>query len=250
MTVLVGGSLAGGGVVVNETLLDGRSFSRGDAGTYSAPGDVPVFYDGDDNTLRLDLGQTPIGEIAIENVTVGDILEGSTLPAGETNVVFLGGLPASTGFEETFIEIGHLTIEKWRCTQLKLSNIEAYELNLKWNASDGQSLSAVAGVPRARAIGGGNRADSMGTKGGYYDQIKIQAASSGVNGRVDVLRMSNIQSRGGPCVLDRLKVGILDVLYNESGAGDGLAAKDFVVSDTVVFKTLNNVDNVEIPVAP
>jgi hypothetical protein len=249
-TVLIGGSVAGGGVVVNETLLDGPSFSRGSPGVYDAPGDAPVFYDGADNTLRLDLSIVPVGEITIQNVTIGDILEGSDLPAGETDVLFLGGLPATGTHEETFLEIGHLTIDRWRCTQLELSDIEAYELNIKFNASDGQSIAPTPGTPRNRAVGGGNRADSMTTSGGYYDQIKIQAPHSGVDGRVDVMRLSNIQSRGGPCTLSRLKVGTLDVFFNIVGAGDGFAAKDLVVESSVVCKICNVSDNVEIIVEP
>ena len=248
--LLFAGSVAGGGVVVNETLLDGPSFSRGSPGVYDAPGDAPVFHDGDDNTLRIDLSTTPVGEIIIQNVTIGDILVGSDLPAGETDVLFLGGLPATGTHEETFLEIGHLTIDRWRCTQLELSDIEAYELNIKFNASDGQSIAPTPGTPRNRAVGGGNRADSMITSGGYYDQIKIQAPHSGVDGRVDVMRLSNIQSRGGPCTLSRLKVGTLDVLFNVVGAGDGFAAKDLVVESSVVCKICNVSDNVEIIVEP
>jgi hypothetical protein len=135
-------------------------------------------------------------------------------------------------------------------TQLKLSNIEAYELNIKYNASDGQSIAPTPGIPRNRAVGGGNRADSMGTAGGYYDQIKIHAPSSGIDGRVDVMRLSNIQSRGGPCVLDRLKVGTLDVFFNVVGAGDGFANKDFIVANSVICKVCNTDENVEIIVEP
>lgn len=247
--LLFAGTVASGGYVAAE-VLEGPSFSRGDPGVYDAPGDAPVFYDGKDNTLRIDLSTTPVGQIVIENVTIGDILVGSDLPAGETDVLFLGGLPATGTHEETFLEIGHLTIDRWRCTQLELSDIEAYELNIKFNASDGQSIAPTPGTPRNRAVGGGNRADSMITSGGYYDQIKIQAPHSGIDGRVDVMRLSNIQSRGGPCTLSRLKVGTLDIFFNIVGAGDGFAAKDLVVESSVVCKICNVSDNVEIIVEP
>jgi len=251
-SLLVAGSVAGGGVVVNETILAERSFSRGDPGNYAAPMDNPISYVEGDNPLRIDLGATPIGEIVIENTTIGTAYTGSALPSGESNAVVIGGLPTvvDPAFTETYLEVGEMTVDRWRCTQLKLDNIEAHTLNLKWNASDGQSIAPVAGVPRARAIGGGNRADNMTTSGGYYDQIKLTAATSGVNGKVDVLRLSNLYTKGGPCVLSRIKAGTLNIILNEVGAGDGFAVKDFIVATSVIYKNLNNVDNVEVSISP
>lgn len=252
VSFLVAGSAVGGGVVVNETILSEKSFSAGDAGIYSAPLDTPVFAAEEFNTLRLDLGTTPVGEIAIENVTVGTAYANSTLPSGETNVVIVGGLPTvvDPAFTETFLEVGHLIIDRWRCTELHLTNIEAHVLNVEQNVSDGQSIAAIAGTPRPRAIGGGNRANSMYTDSGYYDQIKITSASSGVNGKVDVLRLSNIFSKGGDCVIDRVKAGTVDIILNEVGAGDGFATKDFTIAASVVYKTFNNNDNVEVSISP
>jgi hypothetical protein len=250
MALLFAGSTVGTGVVVNETVFAQKSFSRGDAGVYNAPLDAPIRYEEGNNTLRIDLGTTPVGAITIKDVTVGTAYANSALPAGESNVIVIGGLPATGGFTETYLEVGHLIIDRWRCDQLKLEHIQAYELNIKYNASDGQSIGPVAGVPRARGIGGGNRADAMRTSGGYYDQIKLTAPSSGVHGKVDVLTLSNLYTKGAPCLISRVKVGILDVIYNEVGTGDGLAGKDFIVADTVIYKTFNNVDNVEVAISP
>jgi len=134
---------------------------------------------------------------------------------------------------------------------LILKEIEVHTLNVKYTSSDGQSISAVPGTPRNRGIGGGNRADSMTTNGSYYDQIKILAAAeSGVNGKVDVMTLSNILSSGGSCVLSRIKAGTIDVLFNEVGNGDGFAAKDFVIQDTVIFQNYVSVGNVEVAIAP
>ena len=101
-----------------------------------------------------------------------------------------------------------------------------------------------------RGIGGGNRADAMITKGGTYDQIKITASVSGVSSQVDVMKLSNLYTKGGPCVLKRLKVGTLDLVYNEVGAGDGVAVKDLIVGTSVTYKVFNNVDNVEVSISP
>ena len=246
---ILAGSAAGGGLVANE-VLEGRSFARGDAGVYSAPLDVPTAYVDGDNTLRIDLGTTPVGEISIANVTIGTAFTGSTLPSGESNVIVIGGIAASSGFTETYLEVGHLIIDRWRCTKLQLSNIEVFELNVKYNASDGQSIAPTPGTPRNRGIGGGNRADNMGTQGGTYDMLKLTSASSGVNGKVDVLRLSNLYTKGGPCIVSRVKAGTIDVLLNETGAGDGFATKDFSIATSVVYKTFNNVDNVETSISP
>jgi hypothetical protein len=248
--LLAVGGTAGGGVVVNETILSDRSFSRGDSGTYSAPADIPIVYSDSDNTLRVDLGTTPVGEIVIENVTVGTAFANSTLPSGQTNVVTIGGTAASSGFTATWLEIGHLIIDRWRCTNFSMSDIEAHTLNIRFNASDGQSISPVAGTPRARGIGGGNRADSMVTSGGTYDQIRIGAPTSAVNGKVDVLRLSNLLTKGGPCVLSRIKAGTIDVEFMEVGAGNGFATKEFVVATTTVYKIATITDNVEVSISP
>jgi len=238
----------GGTAIVADQVLEGRSFQRGDSGVYTAPLDVPTEWSEANNTLDVQLGSTEIGTIVIENVTVGTAYTGSALPTGETNAILIGGLPETTtpAFTETFLEVGYLTIEKWACDDLNLTNIEAYQLNIKYNASDGQSISPVAGTPRNRGIGGGNRADSMTTSGGLYDQIKVQAATSGVNGKVDVLTLSNINSSGGPCVLDRIKAGTIDVILNEIGGDADFSTKEFTIATTVVYKNILNVDNVEV----
>ena len=130
LTLIIGGSTVGGGVIVNETLLAEKSFARGDAGVYTAPSDVPTEYSDDNNTLRLDLGTTPVGEIVIENITVGTAYTNSTLPSGETNVIIVGGLPTATDFTATWLEVGHLIIDRWRCTKLTLDTIEVHTLNV------------------------------------------------------------------------------------------------------------------------
>ena len=248
---LVAGSTVGGGVVINETILAERSFGRGDSGVYSAPADIPTSYSDSDNTLRVDLhGSTPVGEIIIENITIGTAFAGSTLPSGHTNVIRVGGPAASSGFTATWLEVGHLIIDRWRCTTFSMSDIEAHTLNIRYNTSDGQSISPVAGTPRARAIGGGNRADSMVTSGGTYDMVVIGAPTSGVSGKVDVLRLSNIFTKGGACILARIKAGTIDVEYLEVGAGNGFATKEFVIATSTVYKNANILDNVEESISP
>jgi len=249
-TMLFAGTTVGGAAVVNETLLSERSFKRGDSGVYSAPSDIPTSYSEDDNTLRVNLAATSVGEITIEDITLGTAYVGSTLPAQQTSVILVGGTAASEGFTATWLEVGHLTIDRWRCTTFELSDIETHSLNIIGNSSDGQSISPVPGVPRRRAIGGGNRADSMLTSGGTYDQLVIAAPTSAVNGKVDKLTLSNLYTKGGLCKVSRIKADTVDILLNEVGAGNGFATKEFVVATSVIYKKATIEDNVEVTISP
>ena len=248
--LLLAGSVAGGGIVVNEAMTS-RSFSAGDPGVYNAPSDLPVFYEERFNTLRLDLGTTSVGLVEISDISLGTAYTGSALPSGETNVVIVGGLPAvaDPAFTETFLEVGTLIIDRWRCETLTITNSQVHNLIVNGNASDGQSIAPVAGTPRNRGINGGNRASDMVTGGGYYDQLKITSASSGVNGKIDVLRISNLYSKGGGCVIDRVKAGTIEVTLNEIGGDTNLSTKAFTVATSVIYKSFTNTENVEVSMA-
>ena len=259
--LLTVGATAGGGVVVNETILSERSFSGGDSGIYAAslardmglegspPLDVPTEYVEGSNTLRIDLGSTPVREITIENVSVGTVFTGSALPSGEANVVQISGNTISGG-TNTRLEIGHLIFEKSRCKKLELSDIQAHTVLIKGNASDGQSISVSPGSSRMRAIGGGHQqADAMVTNGGTYDRIWIQAPASGVNGKIGLLKLSNLYTKGGTCLLSKMNIGTMEILLNEVGMGDGFATKEFTVATTVTGANITVEDNVEVTIA-
>jgi hypothetical protein len=255
-TFLFAGSAVGGGVVVNETVFAERSFQRGDSGVYAASVvgqnanlDVPTSYVEGSNTLRIDLGSTPVREITIENVSVGTVFTGSALPSGEANVVQISGNTISGG-TNTRLEIGHLIFEKSRCKKLELTDIQAHTIVIRGNSSDGQSLSPSPGTSRMRAIGGGHQqADAMITSGGTYDRIWIQAPNSGVNGKIDILRLTNLYTKGGLCVLSKMNVGTLEILLNEIGMGDGFSTKEFTVATTVTGANITIEDNVEVTIA-
>ena len=249
--LLFAGSTVGTGVVVNETVFAERSFSRGDPGIYLAPGDSPVSYVTDPeeegyNTLRIDLGSTPVRAITIENVSIGTVFTGSALPSGVQNAVEVGG----TASASTRLEVGHLIFEKSRCKKLELSDLQIHTLIIKGNASDGQSIAPSPGTSRMRAIGGGHhQASDMTHSGGTFDRIWISAPTSNVNGKVDKLTLSNLYTKGGPCVLTRMNVGTMEILLNEVGVGDGFATKEFTVATNVTAANLTVVDNVEVTIS-
>ena len=252
--LLFAGSTVGGGVIVNETILAERSFTNGDPGVYAAPGNVPVSYVTDPeqdgyNTLRIDLGATSVREITIENVSVGTVFTGSALPSGQQNVVDVGG-NVVTGGTNTRLEIGHLIFEKSRCKKLTLSDIQTHTLIVRGNARDGQSIAPSAGTSRMRAIGGGHhQADAMVHSGGTFDRIWIQAPSSGVNGKIGTLKLSNLYTKGGECVLTKINAGTIEILLNEVGMGNGFATKEFVIATNVTAANMTIEDNVEVTIA-
>jgi hypothetical protein len=249
VVALLGTSVAGG-VVVNETLLDGPSFRRGDAGVYLAPHDAPIFYTDQYNTLRVNLEDIAANEVSISNISLGTVPTGSTLPSGETSAILVGGLPSSSGFSETFIEVTWLILKRLKCDSFDLSNTEAHTLNILGNRSDGHSIGPNLGNPPRVTVIGGDATGNMISSNGNYDQLKIQATKSGVNGRVHKLILENIHSKGGPCKFSRIKADRIDVELNETGLGNGLSTKEFIISTSTVFKNLSNLENIEVTVTP
>jgi hypothetical protein len=249
ISMLVAGSAVGGGVVAAE-VMEGRSFSAGHSGTYLAPGDEPVEWEEGTQTLRVDLGTTPLGRLELSNISINTHAN-SALPSGQTNALILGGVAASSDpvFVETYLEVGELYIEKWRCSKLTMEHIEVNHLILTKNAADGISHNPVAGTPRARGISGGVRANEMSVKNSTYDQVVITSATTNIDGRVDVIRMTNIWSKE-PCLLSRIKAGTITITLSEVGNGDGLALKDWTIANTVVYQTLEADQNIEILISP
>jgi len=101
-----------------------------------------------------------------------------------------------------------------------------------------------------RAIGGGHhQASEMVTSGGTYDRIWIQAPTSGVNGKVGTLRLSNLLTKGGECVLSKMNVGTARIELNEVGMGNGFATKEFAIATSVTAANMTISDNVEVTIA-
>jgi len=253
--LLVAGSTATTAVTVNE-ITEGRSFNRGDPGVYAAPLDAPTFFDDKDNTLQINLGAIPVREITIENVSVGTVYTGdaagseaSVLPSGKAEVILISGNPAvvDPAFTATRIEIGKFIFEKSRCKSLDVSDSDIHTIIIEHNASDGQSIIQTSGVARNRAIGGGHhQAEAMVTSGGQYDRIWIDAPSSGVNGKVGTLTLSNVFTKGGTCTFKNLDIGTLVIRQNEIGNDSDLATKEFQITSTVTGANWTVTDNVEI----
>jgi hypothetical protein len=246
-SLLIGASAVTGGVVVNETVFAEKSFARGDSGVYSNGGsDTPTSWTEGENTLRIKLGTTPIKAVTISDVSVGTAFTGSTLPSGATTTIDIGG----SGVTDTWLHVGTFVFERNRCEVLTLSNIKTATLNITSNASDGQSLSPSAGTIRNRAVlGGHGMASNMSTTGGLYDRVVIEAPTSGVNGQIDTLTISNLYTKGGLCRLTRIKAGTVTIHLNVIGGDSDLSTKSFTVMDNVTASVINLSDNVEVSMA-
>ena len=254
--LLVAGSTATTAVTVNETVFADRCFSCGDYGEYNAPNDKPLDREYTDNTLQINLSAVPVREILIENVSVGTVFTGdaagseaSVLPSGKAEAILVSGNPTvvDPAFTATRIEIGEMIIEKSRCKSMDFSDVDAHTIIIEHNASDGQSIIQTGGTARARAIGGGhNQAEALTVNGGLYDRVWIDAGTSGVNGKVQKLTLSNIFTKGGTCSFKNLDIGTLTIRQNEVGHDSDLATKEFQITSTVTGANWTVTDNVEI----
>ena len=245
-SLLLAGSVAGGGVVAAEVMKP-PSFAAGDTGIYSAPSDIPTFFSPEYNTLRVDLGTTPVKNLEISSVSIGTAFAGSALPSGATTTIDVGGSASAS----TYLIIGEMEFSKNRCETLELKDINVFNLRIMDNSSDGQSIAPTAssGIRNRAVLGGYVMAQDMSTEGGLYDRILIQAPNSGVNGQVDNLVLSNIYTKGGACVLNRIRGGTLTVKLNEIGGDSNLATKAFTVATDVKATNITNTGNVEVSMA-
>ena len=164
-------SLAGGGVIVNETVLKDRTFENGDSGYYSSnnpTGNINIPDEtleqalkrqDSDNTLRIIVKTVPIQSVIVENLSIGTAYNSSTLPtyaANTGNALIVEGTNSSTLSIVTYLEVGELIFEENRCDKLILRDIETHSIELIGNSADGLSISQTVGTGRQRAIIGGH----------------------------------------------------------------------------------------------
>ena len=129
---------------------------------------------------------------------------------------------------------------------MTIKHVSTHSLTITGNTSDGQSISAGAGTIRQRAVlGGHGMAQAMSTTGGLYDRIHITAPTASTNGQVQDLTISNVYSRGGECVLNRIKANSITISQNEIGGDSSLVTKAFQVEETVTASVLEIDGNVE-----
>ena len=285
ISFLAVGGVATTTVAVDQTVFADKSFFRGDAGVYSAPRDIPLpltaknvteeiekVLKTEQNTLAITLGTVPVREIKIENVSVGAIYKGSagsdagntsaipstcdaTNPAKTGNAlcpaILVSGIPANgdvnPAIVATRLRIAEMNLSRSRCKEIIFEDVDAHSIDISYNSADGISIYQQAGTaPRRNAMGGHHQAENMTTSGGTYDRLLIIANSSGINGEIGKLDLSNIYSKGGICLFKNLDIGQLNITENEAGDDNNLATKEFQIKNTVLGANWSVIDNVEL----
>jgi hypothetical protein len=242
--------------------------------TKNLPEDIEKVLKTEQNTLAITLNAVPVREIKIENVSVGAIYKGSagsdagnssaipvtcdaTNPAKTGNAlcpaILVSGIPAVAASGDTpavvatRIRIAEMTLSSSRCKEIVFEDVDAHSIDISYNHADGISLYQQAGTaPRRSPMGGHHQAENLTTSGGTYDRLLIIANSSGVNGEIGKLDLTNIYSKGGVCLFKNLDIGTLNILQNEAGDDNNLATKEFLIKNTVLGSNWNVVDNIEI----
>jgi len=266
IALLFSASTVGSGIVINETVLKDRTFENGDAGYYSsnnATGNINIPDEtleqalkrqDSDNTLRIIVKTVPIQSVIVENLSIGTSYNSSTLPSYATNTgnaLIVEGTNSSTLSIVTYLEVGELIFEENRCDKLILRDIETHNIELIGNSADGISVTQTVGTGRQRAIIGGHfQSKSLRTEYGLFDFFHLSADTNGKNGKIGKLHIKNVVSKGGACLLNRIKADTVKIHRNYIGADSNLATKDFVVESTVNAVHWLAEDNIEMLISP
>ena len=266
IALLFSASTVGSGIVINETVLKDRTFENGDAGYYSsnnATGNINIPDEtleqalkrqDSDNTLRIIVKTVPIQSVIVENLSIGTSYNSSTLPSYATNTgnaLIVEGTNSSTLSIVTYLEVGELIFEENRCDKLILRDIETHSIELIGNSADGLSITQTVGTGRQRAIIGGHfQSKSLRTEYGLFDFFHLSADTNGKNGKIGKLHIKNVVSKGGACLLNRIKADTIKIHRNYIGADSNLATKDFVVESTVNAVHWLAEDNIEMLISP
>ena len=265
ISLLAVGGTVGSGIVVNEVLAD-RTFEAGDAGYYSSnnpTGNINIPDEtleqalkrqDSDNTLRIIVKTVPIQSVIVENLSIGTSYNSSTLPSYATNTgnaLIVEGTNSSTLSIVTYLEVGELIFEENRCDKLILRDIETHSIELIGNSADGISVTQTVGTGRQRAIIGGHfQSKSLRTEYGLFDFFHLSADTNGKNGKIGKLHIKNVVSKGGVCLLNRIKANSIKIHRNFIGSDSDLATKDFVVESTVNAVHWLAEDNIEMLISP
>ena len=260
--LLAVGGTATTAVAVNEIVVE-RSFANGSPGIYAAPSEFPSetlekemawrkdFPD--DNTLRIVLGTTPVEEINISNVSIGEAYTGSTVPSGKAEAILIEGKSG----QDARLEIGELLFDRNTCKSLTLSDVNAHKVVIKENIADGLSISqTLTSTLRNLRVSGGNfMADLLKTEGGTYDRIWLDTGSlTTTNAKINKLVLSNIVSSGGTCVIRQADIGELTIQFSQIGHDSNLTTKEFTVQSSTLASIWEVNNNYEVllstPVPP
>ena len=260
----VGGTVSTG--VVAAELIQDRTFESGSPGYYNSnnpTGEINIpdesleqalkRADGD-TTLRIMLNTIPIETVSLSNLTIGTAFNSSSLPtyASNTgNALIVEGTNSSTLSIVNYLEVGELIFEENICDKLILRDVETHSIELIGNAADGLSITTTNGVARQRAIIGGHyQSKSLVSEYGTFDFLFLSAMTNAKNGKIGKLHIKNVVSKGGACLLNRIRANSIKIHRNFIGTDNNLSTKDFVVESTVNAVHWLVEDNIEMLISP
>ena len=266
IALLFSASTVGSGIVINETVLKDRTFEDGSPGYYNSnnvTGEINIPDEtleqalkrhDSDNTLRIILNTMPVQEVSIQNVTIGTAYNSSTLPAYATNTgnaLIIEGTNSSTISVVNYLEVGELEFSENICDKLILRDIEAHSIEIIGNSADGLSITQSVGNGRQRAIIGGHfQSKSLKTEFGMFDFLFLSSMTNAKNGKIGKLSVKNTVTKGGACLLNRIKADTIKIHRNYIGSDSNLSTKDFVVESTVNAVHFLVEDNLEMLISP
>ena len=243
---VIGIATVGTTTAVAVEALEPPKFSDAIAGEFYAPNDIPIFTDERFNTLLVTVSSTPLDSLIVSSTSLGTIYGGS-LPQGATTSVDISGTSANR------LTIGELTLDRLRCKQLKLSEINVNTLRVTSNIADGISFATSAGSglqTRSRNIIGGNHSAAiLEQAGGTYDRFVVQVANGITDASIGELTLTDTLTRGGLCRLKFIDASVITIKDSIIGSGSGINSKDFVIEDTVMSQNTYLSGNLEMAVA-
>ncbi len=256
----VGGTVSTG--VVAAELIQDRTFESGSPGYYNSnnvTGEINLPDESleealkrkdSDNTLRIILNTMPVQEVSIQNVTIGTAYNSSTLPTYATNTgnaLIIEGTNSSTLSVVNYLEVGTLEFSENICDKLILRDIEAHSIEIIGNSADGLSITQSVGNGRQRAIIGGHfQSKSLKTEFGMFDFLFLSSMTNAKNGKIGKLTVKNTVTKGGACLLNRIKANTVKIHRNYIGSDSNLSTKDMVIESTVNAVHFLVEDNLEL----
>ena len=210
------GAVAGALVLVGVLAVYDQVNQPPDFVTWPAPGT----YDWPETTALKTETQTFRVNIAGAVINVVDVLGvNAGPPSGSATTTLL--ITANSG---SYIEVDELVLSNGACPNLTLQDVEAFYTTIQDNEADGNSITFTVTTTEDIVVGSTRgEVPLVVSDETPYDRVWIDGGSGA---QIRTFTVDSFAGRGGDCLVERLKVGRLDVSDWLVGKGDGLAAAD------------------------
>ena len=179
-------------------------------GTYEFPSQTAPKTE--TQTLRVNIAGAVIDVVDISGVNAGPP------SGGATTTLFI---TANAG---SYTEVDEFILRNGACPNLTLQDIEAFYAVVEDNEADGNSITLTVTTTDDIVVGSTRGEIPLVVSDETpYDRVWIDGGSGA---QIRTFTVDSFAGRGGDCLVERLKVGRLDVSDWLVGKGDGLAAAD------------------------